>query len=160
MHLRVQRHCVFVEFDARTLFRNIVKINAGIQYSLQSTDLAKNRSLNKLCYLCWYYRQEKVSSQFKIGLDHFLFVWLPKCVPYTRNNKRSFRLFVPFQSSFRVFVPFSSINVPILPKYVPSTLSFRTFCSFSIIPNKRAVPFLSTNVPSYPIMFQILEIMK
>ena len=109
MHLRVQRHCVFVEFDARTLFRNIVKINAGIHYSLQSTDLAKNRSLNKLCYLCWYYRQEKVSSQFKIGLDHFLFVWLPKCVPYTRNNKRSFRLFVPFQSSFRVFVPFSTI---------------------------------------------------
>ena len=94
--------------------RNIVKINAGIQYSLQSTDLAKNLSLNKLCYLCWYYRQEKVSSQFKIGLDHFLFVWLPKCVPYTRNNKRSFRLFVPFQSSFRVFVPFSTINVPIL----------------------------------------------
>ena len=143
MHLRVQRHCVFVEFDARTLFRNIVKINAGIQYSLQSTDLAKNHGLNKLCYLYWYYRQEEVSSQFKIGLDHFLFVWLPKCVPYIRNNKRSFRLFVPFQSSFRVFVPFSSINVPNMPKYVPSTLRFSTFCSFSIIPNKRVVPFLS-----------------
>ena len=72
---------------------------------------------------------EKVSSQFKIGLDHLVlvFVWLPKCVPYTRNNKRSFRLFVPFQSSFRDFVPFSNINVPILPNNVPSTLSFVLF---------------------------------
>ena len=51
-------------------------INAGIHYSLQSTDLAKNRSLNKLCYLCWYYHQEKVSTQFKIGLDHLVLVCL------------------------------------------------------------------------------------
>ena len=77
MHLRVRRHCVFVEFDARTLFQNFVKINAaGIHCSLQSTDLAKNRSLNKLCYLCWYYHQEKVSTQFKIGLDHLVLVCL------------------------------------------------------------------------------------
>ena len=145
----------------------------------------KNRSLNKLCYLWWYCREERVSSQFKIGLDHwvlfcscFLQIKVTKCVPpYTRNNKRSFRLFVPFQSSFRVFVPFStlmflfckctntrsnwnnfrfrpcclfnhslqkvfvpfsSINIPILPNNVPSTLSFGPFCSFLIIPNKRA----------------------